>query len=241
MADFTLEQSIALLLSQVPEQIQRFVLYELSDTALDLMATHRLHVDQAEVLEKQLMLMLLGQVGPADFSKSLQDSGVSEETVRNIVTDINEQIFKKLRDKERNEAFQAVSYRSQPDHVSLPTPEIKPLAPAYAAPSTEKDTPAAQVQDDVAPGRLPILPGSMPPTPHPWQTSPARSFQTASVPYTSVPYVSQPVRTEPVRQPAQSQPVQPPAGYIPPQPPPAPVLPNQMSRDYAIDPYREPI
>jgi hypothetical protein len=77
---------------------------------------------------------------------------------------------------------------------------------------------------------------SMPTIPHPSQVSPARSFQTASVPYTSMPVASVPLPAEPApfTAPTSSSVSLPPLTELKPQVPRVPV-----SGKYDSDPYRE--
>ncbi|MEO6536434.1 MAG: hypothetical protein ABIT47_01970 [Candidatus Paceibacterota bacterium] len=89
------------------------------------------------------------------------------------------------------------------------------------------------------------LPGTMPTVPHPWQTSPAQSFQTASVPYTSMPVNSRAVPAPPpIEIPRSWSPAKP--AELPlfkPQASQAPVIarPEPLTKEYGSDPYREQI
>lgn len=233
-----------------------------------------LHIDIIGQISKEVGYLLLGFMDPVSFLESLVSKGIDRESAKSIVSDLNQEIFLPLQqnmkngvtplddaeDEEEVTHNEAVAYRTPPTHVSVPVPAIEQIqmptqqpgprtevaTQTYSAPTPE---PAYQSQPPLVQNGSVILPGTMPPTPHPWQTSPARSFQTASVPYTSVPYVSQPIesksapqQTYPTSGITPPQPVQPAPGYIPPAPrPPAQAPTNPLSREYAVDPYREPI
>jgi len=90
-----------------------------------------------------------------------------------------------------------VNLISTPPAQSVATP-IQPIAPAPVSvpapvPIVSMPTPA-QVASEfrTMASDIEALQGSMPAIPNPAHVSPARSFQTASVPYTSVPTASQP-------------------------------------------------
>jgi hypothetical protein len=89
--------------------------------------------------------------------------------------------------------------------------------------------------------------GTMPTVPHPWQTSPAQSFQTASVPYTSMPVSSRAVPAPPpVQLPTSWAPAPTTTAELPAFKPvsnPAPLNPRieALTKEYGSDPYREPI
>ena len=83
--------------------------------------------------------------------------------------------------------------------------------------------------------------GEKHPTPPPvtWPTSPARSFQTASVPSTGFPQPSQQHIVSFSPPPAPAQPVAPAAPSIPPPPRTFTQPSTPIVKEYGTDPYRE--
>ena len=159
----TLESSIELLLTQVPGPVRIFVLNELDSTTSALMTKHQLHVDHGGVLERELLLMLLGQSTPDEFVKALTGAGIEEGVVRNIVSDVNKDIFMRLREEERKEvsapvkpAAAAVPNRTPvPIYSPLPATSIPPVPPSRVEPPAN------------LPGQLPEpAPRPVPPPPH---------------------------------------------------------------------------
>ena len=63
-----------------------------------LMAKYSLHVDQGGILENGIMLLLMGVDTPEEFATALKDEAkISENILRSIMTDINQEIFVPLR------------------------------------------------------------------------------------------------------------------------------------------------
>lgn len=222
----TLEETIALLLTQVPAPVQSFVLNELGDTSRLLMASHNLKVDQAGVLERELLLMLLGQEEPAQFAAELKASGVPDATTQAILKDVNERVFKKLREEERQGGVAPATPQPAPKERSwvevTPRPTQEPLAaaPSYAPAPAVPQTPAPSIRTmagDIAranpdapkaPAAAQQLPGAPLPVP-----PPLAHEAPAPIP---VP------KATPVARPA-------PQETAPP------------VKNYGVDPYREPI
>lgn len=144
----------------------------------------------------------------------------------------------------------AVAAAAQPHpYLRTMSTDMAALAHPQAAPQPAPAPAAPMPMPMPAPQGGSILPQA----PHPWQTTPASSFQTASIPYTSVPTPSRPV--EPIPHPyAPVAPAMPPApaprpepmslpGTLPPAPVPAaqPAPRGPIVKEYSADPYREPI
>lgn len=224
MTDITLEQSVAQLLSKVPAPVQAFVLNDLGQTTNLLMAAHNLHIDQAGVLQRELLLMLLGQEDPANFATELKASGVSEATTQAILRDVNERVFKRLRTQERAEGI-APAVPETPKERSwvevTPQPTAAPLtsAPTYTPPQDASPSSAASLRtmaSDMARAeavpagaQAPKLPGAPIPVPPP-------------VPHEILPPIQPSTPSMPIARPA-----------------PPPTRPQPQS--YSADPYREQV
>lgn len=153
--------------------------------------------------------------------------------------------------------FASVSTESNP----VPTQE----PPAYNLIRPETQTPTQTASENTVPQRARTMASDVqalthpetvlpqvrvtpaPADPHPWQTSPAQSFQTASVPYTSMPPQSRAIPAPPVVQlPGEWKPAPIHTDATPVLRPKTastvssrPVEP--LTKEYGSDPYREPI
>lgn len=227
LAPETLEESLALLLTQVPAPVQSFVLNELGETSRLLMAAHNLHTDQAGVLERELLLMLLGQEEPAQFAAELKASGVPEATTQAILKDVNERVFKRLRSQERTEGVAPAAAPSAPQArswVEVTPPKAVPLAqtPAYTPPAPPAPIP-------------PPTPAEVPMRTMAADMARAQAPQTAAAP--TLPGAPIPVPTPVVHK--APEPIPAPKAAPIARPAPTPAAPTPKS--YGADPYREPI
>ncbi len=76
---------------------------ELNDVVEQVGAKYSLHVDTLGLLSSALTEMLVGLTNPMQFSQQLKSVGVPEAQVALIVNDLNEQVFKPLQEKFREE------------------------------------------------------------------------------------------------------------------------------------------
>ena len=115
-----LEESIKEVMQTLPPPIRNYLSQgKYSIVAKNLMRKYGLHIDQGGVLEREIMLLLMGIENPDEFAASLKsDAVLSEDVVRNIMTDVNQEIFVPLQKEMRN-AGSAV-------------PEVKSAAPSSA-------------------------------------------------------------------------------------------------------------
>lgn len=268
MAEPTLEDSIEILLERVPKPVRDFVLTDLSQTVQGLMGKHNLHVDQGGLLQRELLLMLLGQEEPADFMKELRAAGIEEQTVQALITDINEIVFKPLRKKEQEGGAADPAPSQQPAPQAPSTPDVPvdvrgvrtmqaDVQSASQAPQPPPQQPVWQAPQYAHPAYPPMQPVYTP-YPPPYMPMPPQQ-QTYWVPVSVAgqpqpyPYppqqapvqqqVPEPPKPEPVVPPT-PEPTPPPAWTPPPVPPqpqyaPPPQVP--LTKEFGADPYREPI
>lgn len=166
MEEQSLTQSISQLLGQAPPPIRAFVLNELPETVNRLMGRHGIHVDQAGVLEAELLLMLVGQSRPTEFVKALEDAGIDKEKVRAIANDVNREVFVRLRQEERKQAAQV------PSRASSPITQVATAEKSLAA-TTSSDRPR-EAKTVPPPPNLPGQIPAPPPTPRPAPPPPPR-------------------------------------------------------------------
>ncbi len=101
--DSTLENDIKELMKEVPAPIRAFFASgKVEVVAKNLMQKYRLHVDQGAIVEREVILLLLGLKDPTEFTKTLaEEARLDQQTVNGIVQDVNAQIFVPLRGEMR--------------------------------------------------------------------------------------------------------------------------------------------
>lgn len=164
MTEESLTKSVYQLLAQAPKAVQRFVLNELSTTVEGLMNKHALHVDQGGLLEAELLLMLVGQSAPTEFTAALAKAGIPKEKVSAIVEDVNREVFTRIRKEEQGGTpvpqppeQRSISTPPTPPPARTPVPIYSPLPAPRVSPILS--TPAPQPKVVLPP---PNLPGQMP-------------------------------------------------------------------------------
>ncbi|MES2225504.1 MAG: hypothetical protein V4480_01710 [Patescibacteria group bacterium] len=294
--DLSFEEKVSVLVGALPAPVRDFLTSPERDAvSLRLTQKYNLHADQAAAFERAYVYMLLGVDTPDEFVQDLRNAGIGTDTVQGLTNDVNEQVFKRLREQELREPqaapkappasaptpvevpvmqVAAAQVQPAPDPLPAPSPTTTPITPA-PQPQTQPSynlvpqTPAPPIP---APSSAPVPEirtmatdmdvarhpekyatgtsgqGTMPDVPHPWQTSPAQSFQTASVPYTSMPVESRAIPAPlPVELPAQWKPAETAVQSNSPQGIAAPTLSTPspsnppLAKEYSSDPYREQI
>lgn len=232
---------------------------KLGKVAQLLMERYALHIDQGTVLERELMLVLLGLQDPDEFAAALYENlPVSKQTVLDIINDINQEVFVPLREEMRR----ATTGAPAPAGPIAAQPRPQGAAePAHYFHLKNKIPPPATARQPVAnPAIAPLPPKSILPRPAaaPGAGGPLRggrpfppagpklledheephiAFKKSAPPPPNLPGAMPP---PPTRAPQVAQPinriVHPP---LPAARPPAP--PRPPAQPYSTDPYREPI
>lgn len=123
LSDTPLEEQVAVLIEDLPLPIRNFLRSSERDaTSLRLTKKYGLHADDAGTFERAYIYMLLGVFTPDEFVQELRESGLDEATIRGLATDVNDQVFKKLRAEERGIEPAPATYRSAP-----PMPQVAPM------------------------------------------------------------------------------------------------------------------
>jgi hypothetical protein len=201
--------------------------------------------------------MLLGFVVPSNFTSSLLQAGVDQATAGRLTADLNREVFIPIRDQVRRTGAQA-SVASRPPPPATPVMQVtarqeqvqrsapiqNPITstPSFnlARPDALTPTPAQHIEARTMQHDMELVQAGLVPTPHPSQMTPARSFQTASVPFNMAPQAPVAPVKMPVDQQGTAVPSAPPRQL----PPPTPVQTTPSTpivKDYAQDPYRESI
>lgn len=95
-----------------------------SQVAKTLMSKYNLHIDQGTILEREIMLLLMGIENPNEFTQALaEEARLDKAAIDGIVGDINEQIFMPLREEMRKGGGDTQAQKPPPP------PKPKPIAP----------------------------------------------------------------------------------------------------------------
>src|SRR3989344_9586346 len=97
-----LEESVAQVMRTLPPIIRNYLSTGKYTTVARILTTrYGLRIDQAGVLERELMLLLMGIETPSEFVQALiEEARLDKKIVDSIVQDANEQIFIPLRAEE---------------------------------------------------------------------------------------------------------------------------------------------
>ncbi|MFA6519282.1 MAG: hypothetical protein WCT41_00425 [Candidatus Paceibacterota bacterium] len=118
----TLEQSIKQVMQILPPPVRSYLAQgKYTAVAQSLTAKYGLRVDQGGVLEREIMLLLMGIENPEEFNQALvTEANLNQQTVSSIVQDVNAQVFSPLREEMRKGV----------EALGKKPPQIPPAAPA---------------------------------------------------------------------------------------------------------------
>jgi len=193
--DEDLRASIREVLQDVPPPIRAFLAEGKLEPALQtILQKNSLHADQGIVVEREVLLTLLGIHEPAALADSLaREAALNKEKAAAVLRDINELIFSPLHRAMREKSSEGSGEVFPPQNSSPVGMSAPPPTPAPAhTPAPTPDNPPA----------------------------PAPSFSLSE-------------RETPLKQHSQ-----------PPEEQPVPLRPKEntpLVKEYAVDPYREPI
>lgn len=103
----TFDESMKEVVQALPPVIRAYLAQSKhTPIAKDLMAKYGLRIDQGGVLEREIMLLLMGVESPEEFMQALiEEAKISEDTVNSITEDVNTQILVPLREEEVKESI----------------------------------------------------------------------------------------------------------------------------------------
>jgi hypothetical protein len=98
----TFSEDLSIIISQLPAPVQDFFASGKIDViAKNLMQKNQFHLDQGTVVEREIIMLLLGLKNPNEFTQALaEEANLNKQTIDSIVQDINTQIFIPLREEE---------------------------------------------------------------------------------------------------------------------------------------------
>ncbi|MEK7604764.1 MAG: hypothetical protein AAB442_03145, partial [Patescibacteria group bacterium] len=97
--DQDLEQSVREVMQTLPTILRNYLVQKrYTSVVQNLMTKFNLHIDQAGILEREIMLLLMGVENPDEFMQALaSDAQLDQATITSIVQEVNNQIFIPLR------------------------------------------------------------------------------------------------------------------------------------------------
>ena len=259
--DLSLEQSIDAVMQELPPVIRTFIAEGRHTMATQsLMSKYKLRVDQGGVLERETMLLLMGIESPSEFVQTLiEEARIDQQTVGNIVQDVNAQIFVPLRDAERRGGLPEVAkpkasfQMPQAELVARPVQQPVPpkaanpapvmnMASMYAPPLQSPRYPHQQSESESMISFTRPAAAKSVPSQQPQQQAPQRPIDTAPS-HLLEDHEEPRIEFAPANEPT----VPSPERNVPPTnlPGAVPEVPTQTpppgpSRPYSADPYREP-
>lgn len=214
MARFTQDQLLEAY-RRAPEQIQNAFGGEIMINVVnDIKNKFRLHIDVAGNLEREIGYLMLGLISPAEFFGALMLSGTDEASARGIMEEVNNGIFIPLRREVAGSAKSPIA----PGSYAEAQPQPEPVRPSVPPPSVDYEAPKT-------------LPGSPVPAPMPITetvtvATPSISAEREVFKAPTIQEVTVPeIRLSPQTQQTGN----------------APGINIPLTKDYATDPYREPI
>lgn len=251
--DLTLDESIKQVMQTLPPLIRAYLAQgKYTGVAKSLMAKYGLRIDQGGVLEREIMLLLMGIENPDEFTQALvEEARLDQKTISSIVQDINVQIFIPLREEEmRGEENKDIKnptpanprFPQRPQSPTIPVHlenkiSLPPKMPTPVPPVPEQLKPMPQVAiaapkpndekllEDHEEAHIEFNKSSIPPN------------LPGAMPPRDIPVVPKPPAPQfpkPIPQPIS------PISPVPP-PPTIPSSPPAPVTSYTVDPYREPI
>lgn len=257
--ELTFEESIAQVMQTLPPVIRHYLGQgKYSVVANDLMKKYNLHIDQGGILEREIMLLLMGVESPDEFTQALtEEAKLGQEMIDSIVQDVNTQIFMPLREEEMKSGgmSEQQSIKSvEPAKPMMPPPPPPPpprsvnilsASPAFELPkgmyAPPPQSPRYINQEDMS-AFIHTVPAQQPKSINRIQTPPAKTSTPTSPKATQGTAIDNSRLLEDHEEPhIEFKKAQPPAnlpGALSPQKPSIPTTPAQP---YSVDPYREPI
>lgn len=153
MADTTLQDKLSERFTQLPKAVQDAITSaDVEKRMRDLADTQKLHLDQWETLENEVMLALLGFQPIEDLEKNIKSEvGVSDEIAKSLTENISKIVFEPIRQELERQLEHPEAKEAQLSGVD----EARKEALASEATST---TPAAPVAPAVQPATPPPPP-----------------------------------------------------------------------------------
>src|SRR3989344_1405333 len=121
---------------RLPKETQNIVLESKYRTILyNIARSYNLNVEQTGILESAATSLVTGAIRPEEFENSLNKNlRLPSETIKKIVSEISEKIFKKIREE------LVKNTGKKPPSLDYPAEDIVPVAPPTTSTASEKAT-----------------------------------------------------------------------------------------------------
>ncbi len=121
----TFDESVNQVMQTLPSVIRAYLVQgKHTAVAKNLMMKYGLRIDQAGVLEQEIILLIMGVDNPDEFTQVLvKEAKLNQQTISDIVQDVNAQIFVPLRQEMMKSGTVTAP---QPPRPQIPTP--RPMA-----------------------------------------------------------------------------------------------------------------
>lgn len=134
--DPTLADDIKQLLAEVPPPVRDFFAGgKVEIVTKNLMTKNQLRVDQAAVVEREIILLLLGLKNPGEFNQTLiTEAKLSPQVINSISQDVNDQIFKPIREQLRRQTGSEPRPQASGMRAGTPAAAVAPQPTGTMAP-----------------------------------------------------------------------------------------------------------
>ena len=136
----SLEESMKEVMQTLPPVIRDYLVQgKYTPVAISLANKYKLRIDQSGVLEREIMLLLMGVENPDEFVQALvEEAKLDKPTVDGLVQDVNTQIFMPLRKAEEISSTKPVSSTPQTPAPAPVPAHIAPLPPKITMPQVSR-------------------------------------------------------------------------------------------------------
>ena len=168
--ELTFDESVAQVMQTLPPVIRNYLAQEkYTPVTRSLMMKYHLRTDQGGVLEREIMLLLMGIESPAEIIQMLtEEARLDQQTINGIMQDVNEQIFIPIRERMRNAGSNVQQpVRNAAAQPPRPQQQVNAPLPNYTERPSEVRHPAAGWKSPERPLPRPVAaPASIPKSRH---------------------------------------------------------------------------
>lgn len=163
MADTPLEQKLAERFKQLPKVVQDAITSaDVEKRMRELADTQKLHLDQWEALENEVMLALLGFQPIEDLEKNIKNEvGVPDDVAKTLTENVSKIVFEPIRAELERELehpdakAQTLTGVEQAGKAAMQAETLRTVAPATPPPEANQEkTVRAPISEAYKPGQI---------------------------------------------------------------------------------------
>ena len=130
------QESVSSIMKEMPPIIRNYLVQgKYSIVARQLVSKYGLHIDQGVILEREIMLLIMGLEDLQEFTQTLSEEvKLDRKTIEGILQDINTQIFAPLRQEEGRMNKVSPTIPPAPPQRVIPPRPVNAGVPSYAPP-----------------------------------------------------------------------------------------------------------